>query len=98
MCSEVVFAPETVSLRSVWGTRSLAKEQILGVKIVWRSGIAYITFQPKSSKAEPLAIERFYSFDETWLRWISTLPDLDKNHKVEVIQLDRGSGLHLPPG
>jgi len=37
MCSEVVLAPQTVSLRTVWGTRSLAKDEILGVKIVWQS-------------------------------------------------------------
>lgn len=96
--SEVVLAPDTVSLRSVWGTQILARNEILGVKIVWRSGIAYITLQPKSSASTPLPIARFYSFDETWLSWISSLPNLDEDHKLEVIQIDRGSGLHVRPG
>jgi len=40
---------------------------------------------PKSSTDKPLAIEKFYSFDEEWKKWISNLPDLDKKHTLGLI-------------
>ena len=83
--SAVFLARDFVSVRTVWGTRTLAKDDILGVKIDWRSGIVYTTFEPKYSKEKPIAVERFFSFDEEWTDWISSLPNLDRDHKLQVV-------------
>ena len=83
--SAVIDDRDTVSLRGVWSTRTLPKNAILGFKTTWDRGIAYTTSMPKSSTDKPLAIEKFYSFDEEWKRWISNLPDLDKKHTLGLI-------------
>jgi hypothetical protein len=69
----------------VWSTRTLPKNAVLGFKTTWDRVIAYTTFVPKSSTDMLLAIEKFYSFDEEWERWISNLPDLGKKHTLGLI-------------
>ena len=84
--SNVILGADYVVSRDFWGTRTLTRDEILGVRIVWNSGIPNITLQPKSSNATPISIPRFYAFDEKWARWISSLPDLDRDHRLEVIR------------
>jgi hypothetical protein len=77
--SAIIFEQGSISVRHFWGTSSRAKDEILGVKTTWRSGIAYTVLVPKRSTDKDLEIERSaYPFDEEWAGWISSLPDLDK--------------------
>ena len=83
--SAVIDDRDTVSVRGMWSTRTLPKNAVLGFKTTWDRVIAYTTFVPKSSTDMLLAIEKFYSFDEEWERWISNLPDLGKKHTLGLI-------------
>jgi hypothetical protein len=83
--SAVILEQGTISVRYFWGTRSRAKDEILGVKTTWRHGIAYTVLVPKRSTDKDLEIQRSaYSFDQEWTDWISRLPDLDKSQVLEV--------------
>ena len=86
MSSTVILEQDTIAVHKFWGTRRLTKCEILGVKSIWRLGIAYTVLLPKRSTDKDLEIERSaYTFDEEWVRWSSSLPDLDKEHKLAVI-------------
>jgi hypothetical protein len=83
--SAVTLEQGTISVRHFWGTNSRAKDEILGVKTTWRSGIAYTVLVPKRSTDKDLEVQRSaYSFDEEWTDWISRFPDLDKSQVLEV--------------
>jgi hypothetical protein len=83
--SAVTLEGDTVSVRHLLATRSLATSEILGVKTIWRRGIVYTVLLPKRSTYKGLKIERSaYAFDEEWVGWISSLPDLDKERILEV--------------
>jgi hypothetical protein len=83
--SAVTLEGDTVSVRHFLATRSLATSEVLGVKTVWRRGIVYTVLSPKRSTSKGLEIERSaYAFDDEWVGWISSLPDLDKEQILEV--------------
>ena len=83
--SAVTLESDTVSVRHLLATRSLATSEILGVKTLWRRGIVYTVLLPKRSTDEGLEIQRSaYAFDEEWVGWIASLPDLDKKQILEV--------------
>ena len=83
--SAVILEQGTVSVRHLWGTGRQMKNEILGVKTTWRYGIAYTLLVPKRSSDKDLEIERSaYPFDEEWVGWISSLPNLDEAKMLEV--------------
>lgn len=75
---------DTISVRNIFISRSIRKDEILGKRMAPRAfAEPSIHLIAKHTGGKDLLILSGYEFDDEWQEWIENLPDLDKQDKRE---------------
>jgi hypothetical protein len=75
--SVVIFSRDSITVRGVFGTRSIRKSSVKGYENSGSGRNPSIRLVSNSSEETDLSIFKNYAFDEEWRNWLSSFPDPD---------------------